>query len=47
MACEDSSESTAILLVEHGARLDIQDKKEQTPLDLATHGLAKKLKAMR
>ena len=44
MACEENREEEAKLLVSNGANIEIQNKEEKTPLELANYKLAKTLK---
>lgn len=39
LACEEDRQEEAMLLIEHGARTDIQNKDKQTALDLCSKGL--------
>jgi hypothetical protein len=39
LACEEDRGEEAKLLVEHGARLDVMNKEEATPLMMASKGL--------
>lgn len=43
LACENDDATGAILLVEHGAAIDIQNKAKETPLDLCKPPLRRKL----
>lgn len=47
LACEENRTEEAKLLVSHGARLDILNKEDQTPLSLAPKGLAVVLQRLR
>jgi 26S proteasome non-ATPase regulatory subunit 10 len=40
LACEENRIEDAKVLVHHGARLDIQNKQEKTPLELASPNTA-------
>lgn len=36
LACEEDRQDEALILVRHGARLDVRNKDKRTPLDLCT-----------
>lgn len=40
MACEDNCGDVAKLLVEYGANMDVLNKEDHTPINLASKGLA-------
>jgi len=44
LSCEEDRVDTAVLLVQEGAKLDLKNKEEKTPLDLASPALVRQLK---
>lgn len=43
IACEDDEVSSALLLLDHGASVDIENKEKKTPFDLAKTGLRRSI----
>ena len=43
LSCEENRVEEAKLLVLHGAKLDVKNREQQTPLDLASPSLSRQL----